>query len=408
MSSHSLTRPKRPATGVLPAWRAALAGACANLVGIGLARFAYTPLLPAIIGAHWFAASAAAYLGAANLAGYLLGALMARPLAARLPLPALLRGMMLAAVVAFFACSVPVSLPWFFAWRLVSGIAGACLMVLAAPSVLPLVPAARRGLAGGFIFAGVGIGIALSGTLVPLLLRHGLSMAWWGLGLLSLGLTGVAWRGWPQHPRAARRASGAALHHTARTRWRLRALYAQYGLNAAGLVPHMLFLVVFVAQGLGQGLAAGSAYWVLFGLGAVIGPVLAGHLADRAGFGAALRHAIIIEGIAVLLTGLWPSTPVLIVSSLVMGAFTPGIVPLVLGRVHELLPHDAAAQSQAWSHATTAFALLQAGGAYGLTFVLTRSGGDFALLFFLGAAAFAASLGLDLAMSFGKAETRRR
>jgi|GEM_PF-7108225 len=33
-------------------WPAILAGFCATLVGLGLARFAYTPLLPAIIDAH--------------------------------------------------------------------------------------------------------------------------------------------------------------------------------------------------------------------------------------------------------------------------------------------------------------------------------------------------------------------
>lgn len=33
-------------------WRLTIAGLCASLVGIGMARFAYTPLLPAIIGAH--------------------------------------------------------------------------------------------------------------------------------------------------------------------------------------------------------------------------------------------------------------------------------------------------------------------------------------------------------------------
>ena len=64
-------------------WRATMSGFSASLVGIGLARFAYTPLLPAIVGAHWFAPSTAAYLGAANLAGYLAGAVLARPLAAR-------------------------------------------------------------------------------------------------------------------------------------------------------------------------------------------------------------------------------------------------------------------------------------------------------------------------------------
>lgn len=51
--------------------RATLAALSANLVGIGLARFGYTPLIPALIAAGWFRPSTAVYLGAANLAGYL-------------------------------------------------------------------------------------------------------------------------------------------------------------------------------------------------------------------------------------------------------------------------------------------------------------------------------------------------
>ena len=72
--------------GETNAWRATLCGLCASLVGIGLARFAYTPLLPAIIGAGWF--------GAANLAGYLAGAPLAAPAASRVPARMLLRGAM--------------------------------------------------------------------------------------------------------------------------------------------------------------------------------------------------------------------------------------------------------------------------------------------------------------------------
>ncbi len=146
-------------------WRATLSGFSANLVGIGLARFAYTPLLPAIVGAHWFTPSTAAYLGAANLAGYLAGAVLARPLAARVAAPPTLNAMMMLATVAFIACAHPLSFPWFFAWRVVSGAAGGVLMVLAATTVLPHVTPSRRGLAGGVIFMGVGAGIAASGTL---------------------------------------------------------------------------------------------------------------------------------------------------------------------------------------------------------------------------------------------------
>jgi hypothetical protein len=45
---------------------------------------------------------------------------------------------------------------------------------------------------------------------------------------------------------------------------------ARYGLNACALVPHMVFLVDFVARGLGQGIATGSNYWVFYGLGATL------------------------------------------------------------------------------------------------------------------------------------------
>ena len=106
-------------------WRAVLSAFCASLIGIGLARFAYTPLLPALIGEHWFAPAAAAYLGAANLAGYLVGALAGRPLSARAPLALVLRAMMLAATAAFFACAYPLGFAWFFVWRFVAGVTGA-------------------------------------------------------------------------------------------------------------------------------------------------------------------------------------------------------------------------------------------------------------------------------------------
>jgi predicted MFS family arabinose efflux permease len=401
-----------PATHV-SGWHATLSGACASLVGIGLARFAYTPLLPAIIDAGWFAPSAAAYLGAANLAGYLAGALLGRPMAARLPAPVLLRGLMLLATIAFFACSVPVSLSWFFVWRLLSGISGGALMVLAAPTVLPHVPHRRRGIASGAIFSGVGLGITASATLVPLLLGQGLAAAWWGLGAPSLALTIVAWAGWPSGnaPSAARHGGHAPSHRQSHHQShqsiiRLRSLYVEYAFNAAGLVPHMLFLVDYVARGLGQGLDSGAQYWVLFGLGAVVGPVLTGHLADHTGFGPALRLAFFIEAAGVLLPTVGAGTPGLIISSLVMGAFTVGIVPLVLGRVHELLPLDVAAQNRAWSTATTCFAVLQAASGYGLTFVLTQTGGDYRLLFFIGSLAIVTSLGIDLVI--GVSVSRRR
>ncbi|WP_144151568.1 YbfB/YjiJ family MFS transporter, partial [Paraburkholderia sp. BCC1885] len=190
MSTPSLAG-AQAAPGAAAIWRAIFAGLCASLVGIGLARFAYTPLLPAIVDAHWFAPSLAAYLGAANLAGYLGGALAGRALAARAGVTLTLRTMML----------------------------------LAAPTVLAHVPASRRGLAGGVIFMGVGVGVVASGTVVPLLLQRSLQDTWLGLALLSLVLTALAEHVWPRVNASV--VAAPSRHRCTSAPRPLRALYAE-------------------------------------------------------------------------------------------------------------------------------------------------------------------------------------
>ncbi|MCK9685310.1 YbfB/YjiJ family MFS transporter [Scleromatobacter humisilvae] len=394
MSSDALPLVSKAPARALEPWRAMLAGLCASLVGLGLARFAYTPLLPAIVEARWFGAADASWLAAANLAGYLAGALLAAPLSARASARSVLRGMMLLSTLTLLACAWPIDFAWFFAWRFLAGVGGGTLMVLAAPTILPHVAPARRGLASGAIFMGIGLGIAASGSLVPLLLRHGLTATWLGLGAMSLALTVLAWSGWPEPDAPAPAKRGHADHRLPAAA--LRAVYVEYALNAVGLVPHMIYLVDFVARGLGQGLAAGAHMWVLFGLGAVVGPIAGGLVADRTGFRTALRLAFVLQAIAAWLpafgmTGAW-----LAISSVVMGAFTPGIVGLVLGRLHELLVHHPASHKLAWSRATTGFAILQAAAAYGMSYLLVRSGGHHAPLFAVGGAAVVLALAIDL------------
>jgi predicted MFS family arabinose efflux permease len=383
-------------------WRPVLAGLCATLVGIGLARFAYTPLIPALISAHWFSPSATVYLGAANLAGYLGGALLARPIAARARAASVLRWMMVAASAAFFACAFPLSFGWLFLWRFASGVSGGALMALAAPVVLPHIKPSRRGLASGAIFTGVGLGIAASGTLVPLLMRAGLAQTWFGLGAVALLLTLISWGGWPHeqlpefHQPSAPPNPGSGL----------AALYVEYGLNAIGLVPHMIFLVDFVARGLGRGLVTGAQYWVLFGIGAMLGPLASGRVADRIGFALTLRYAFAVQAGLVALLVFSASPLSLSISSIVVGAMVPGVVPLVLGRVHELIPHDANQQRRAWGFCTTAFALGQAAAAYGFSYIFAYTGGTYRVLFELGAAALTTALLIDLSMA--RLPTRRR
>ncbi|MGH7118652.1 MAG: YbfB/YjiJ family MFS transporter [Acetobacteraceae bacterium] len=378
-------------------WRMALSGLCASLVGVGLARFAYTPLLPEMIGAHWFRPAAADYLAAANLTGYLAGAVLAAPLSERVRAVVLLRAMLLVAAASFFACASPLTFSWFFLWRLLSGVAGGIIMVLAAPTILAHVDAARRGLVAGAIIVGVGAGIVISAVLVPGLLAWGLAQTWRALGAAALLLSIVAWNGWPAEggarARHARGRSPGAVGSRA-----LVALYCEYGLNAVGFVAHMVFLVDFVARGLGKGLAVGSGYWLLFGLSAAVGPVVTGYVADRIGFRLALRIAFVVAVGAVGVLAVNASAIALVVSSVLVGILSPGIVPLVIGRVHELVPDDAGRKA-AWGLCTTAFAVGLAAGAYLLSGVFAWSGGAYWLLFLIGAAALLLALAIELLLS---------
>ena len=375
---------------------AIFAGLCASLVSIGLARFAYTPLIPELIQAQWFSANDVVYLGAANLVGYLIGALLGRPLARQLGNKNALRLMMLLVTAAFFACAFPLSVSWFFGWRLLSGITGGAIMVLVAATVLPHVPASRKGLASGAIFLGIGLGIAGSGTIVPPLLSLGLQATWLGLGALSLLLTALSWFGWPSDlPHTVAAQSNAAVQPTPPG---VYLLFAQYAFMAAGLVPAMVFLVDYVARGIGAGAHIGALVWVMYGLGAIVGPVSYGFLADKFGARTSIRLVLVVQAIALGLLATSHSFIALAVLAVVLGSFPPGIVPLALARVHELVPEHHR-QQIAWSRATVSFATFQALAGFAYSAVFNATGGHHALLFVIAAGAIVVALLLEQAMN---------
>jgi len=382
----------------LSVWRAALAGLCATLVGGGLARFAYGPLIPALIEAGWFSPAQAGYLAAINLVGYVFGAAFARRLGERLEIRTMLRGLMLAAAASLLLCgfppaTVPGGFWWFALLRLAAGVSAGGIMILSAPAVLAAAEPARRGLVSGIIFTGVGLGIAVSAALIPIVLELGLPSAWWALAGASLLLTGLAWNGWPAHtpvpaPIRPRRTVPVALDR------RVVVLVVSYGLNAFALVPHMVFLVDYVARGLGRGLAAGGFYWVVFGAGAAVGPLVAGFVGGRVGFARTARLGLPLQAGLVLLPVLSPTPVAIAISALLVGAFAPGTIPMALGRAMDLV--GTAGQGRVWSWLTTGWALMQTVGAYAMSY-LYGHGADYAVLFETGSAALLLAFAIEFA-----------
>jgi hypothetical protein len=102
---------------------------------------------------------------------------------------------------------------------------------------------------------------------------------------------------------------------------------------------------------------------------------------------------------AVVILAVYADPVSLTVSSRIVGAFVPGIVPLGLGRVHELVPENAARQKAAWGLCATACALGQALGGYGLCEIFARTGDGCRLLFMGGAAALFLCCATEIVMA---------
>ncbi len=376
--------------------RLGLAGASATLIGIGLARFAYTPLIPALIQAHWFSAQSADYLAAANLLGYWLGALAAHRISEQWGVRRVMGASLLLTVASLAACSQPWGFHWYLLWRTLAGATGAVLMVVAAPSALARVSAAQRPRVSALVFTGIGVGVIFSGTVVPWLAHHGVGLAWWAITALAALLSALSWPVWRalapvEHTVAAGTAAGIGrLPAVAVT-----LLLAVYACDAVGFVPHTVFWVDFIARQLGRGLAAGGHYWVLFGVGAVFGPLLAGTLAARTGFRGGLLAAVSVKAVAVALPLFSVTAAALATSSIVVGALVPGVVALSSGCVTELVP--AARQKQVWGWMTALFATAQAIAGYGMSWLYDLLG-TYLPLFAIAASFLAAATVCALAL----------
>ena len=143
-----------------------VAGIVALVVALGIGRFAYTPILPAMQERFDLSNAAAGTLASSNYLGYLLGALLAAFVPAGRARDKLLRASLLVAAVSTLLVGLTASYSVWLILRLAAGLASAGVLVLG--SVVMLQELSRRGQLrlSGIFYCGPGIGIALSGLLV--------------------------------------------------------------------------------------------------------------------------------------------------------------------------------------------------------------------------------------------------
>ena len=367
--------------------RAALAGAAALFVGVGIGRFGYPPLIPVIVQEGLVSATAANLAAATNFLGYLAGALSAAGAARRLGLRRALILALALTSVSFLACALPGSGATALAfWRFVSGVTGGLLMILTPRTVLAQVPPERRGMISGLMFSGVGLGMAAAGAALPWIGARGALYAFISLGAVTAAAGLASWRLMPAASAAPPTEASAPA-----PRWRgpLLGLLIAYCGFGAGYAGHTIFMVDYVSRGLGLGYAAGSAAWILMGCGAVGGVFFWGRLADRFGAARIVRAAQAAMALFVALAALSAEPSVLYLSAFGAGACGIALGALTAQRAAELA--GLAAFTQTWAALTILFSLFQAGAGYALAYVFARSG-SYPLLFALCAVSLAATI----------------
>ncbi|PWS35461.1 MFS transporter [Falsiroseomonas bella] len=360
------------------AMKVAWAAAGAILAGVGLARFAYVPLFPAMVAAGWVDGAEAGLLGAGNFAGYLLGVLAGRRLAARIGVPRALDAGMALAVAAFAACAWQGGLVWLLAWRALAGTAGGVLMALAGPSAQASVPPERRGAASGIVMTGVGAGVVAGGLAIPLLLGGGIPTAWLGLAAATAAVWWAARRHWPDPPALPPEETRSAVP-------RAGLLLLAYALSGAGMVAPMVYLSDLAVRGRGLPIEAGAAVWIGFGLGALLGTMLGGRLAGRIGGRRALLAWMVVQ-VAALGSALVPAWPALILAGPLSGFAGVGATAVTLVAAREVA---GARAGVIWVRATAAYGVAQVSFAFGLAALFGATGDSHAAVFGVG---FALSL----------------
>ena len=363
------------------------------LVGMALGRFSYAPFIPALIEAGEMTAVEAGYVAAFNLAGFLAGALAAPVLRRRRGEVASLRICLLLALLCLVASIPPWGFAWLAFWRFLVGAAVGVLMIYSLAIVTRHAPPGRLGAATGIVFTGVGVGILLSGTLVPVLLGYGLAVAWSGIALIGVVGVLIAFWGWRAADDAG--ASGPRRQELPIV-WSpvIFGLVATRVLFSLGLIPHSIYWVDYLVRGLGHDMKFGGMHWALFGLGALSGTYLWGRFADAIGFraGLVLVFSALAAGVAlpVLLTAGWA----LVASSLVVGA-QPGFSAIISGRTHQLV--GAARMPEVWRWMSLVGGIGQAVGgyAYVVLFGLTES---YVPLYLAGGAAMALGAVISLGL----------
>ncbi len=270
---------------------------------MGIGRFYYTPLLPLMQRDFGFGAATAGLIGSANFAGYLAGSIGASFVPGGAVRLWVFRIALAASAATTLAMGLTESLPLWLLLRALGGVATAFAMISAAAMIAEaLVRIEEPGLVG-WVFGGVGAGIAASAVFVNFAQDYLSSSALWiaaGLACFLMLPVIVAEVGVRRLPPRQRR--GARRRRVPRP-LPFVPLLISYTCEGLGFSVFAVFIVAIVKSRPGLEFL-GDWVWVMVGVAGLPSCLFWAWTAERIGFANALLAAFLAQVAGVLLPAL--------------------------------------------------------------------------------------------------------
>ena len=324
---HEAAADANESTSSARAWRTVGQGAAALAAGMGVGRFAYTPILPLMHAQAGLSPQLGAELATANYIGYLVGAVAAivAPALARSQSTLRLALLVLVATLALMP-TTHVGTVW-LVLRLLAGFMSALIFVITASAMLSGLRAHAHHVTG-WAFGGVGVGIALSGILVLTLRTSGTwQEAWWSAAALTAVLTVLAWR--LETGRSADHPAADLPRRSDRPGRRCFGwLLTSYTLEGVGYIIAGTFLVAAIDQTAPGWVGSGA--WVLVGLTAVPSSALLAWLSRTWSRPTLLCAALIVQAIGIGLPALIGGITPALISAILFGSTFLGVAAIAL------------------------------------------------------------------------------
>ncbi|MFC5036501.1 YbfB/YjiJ family MFS transporter [Tianweitania sediminis] len=281
----------------IAAWKTAAAGLTGMAAVMGIGRFVFTPILPAMMVGLDMNASEAGWIASANYVGYLLGAILAGGGWGQGREYRVATSSLVLSAVLLLIMGLTENYPLMLAVRFLAGMASAFTMVFLSTIVFARLALLGRSDLQGTFFAGVGVGMMLSAAITGLLYLGGAEW-WWGWigSAVVAGGASVLALIFLEPPA---RLSGPATREPPLPAGRpLQALIVAYGLFGAGYIVTATFLIAIVRAGNGGPLTE-SAVWLVTGLAVIPSMPLWSFLARRIGLTATFAVGLVVEAIGV-------------------------------------------------------------------------------------------------------------